>query len=285
MFGKPKKTKRIFRRIVLLFILGLTALLAWSMLFGRLVPFVPWTFAYGKSETDKAMVYYRREASTAAFARIDALVAETETFHHLSFEKKPEIFVCESDAAYRRITGTNARFVTMPFRGRIYVSPRAESDYLEKRIQFKTYIKHELSHALLYQHMSIIHTLFYPAWFMEGMAMVSAEQVGADGYLTYEKVRETLREGYFVEPNDWGTILTSKGESVRSCPLAHKFWFIYAEFALIIRDMMTRHGQEKVLQFMKNSLSGDPFDVQFQRHFGTSIEEVFATYRRGGRTS
>ncbi len=257
----------------------LLLLLAWSLFFGRLSPFVPWVLLSDQMATKRAIIYHYRPESTKAFADIDSHVAAVERYHRLKFRRKPEIVVARSDRAYEWITGTGVRFVTTPLRGRIQVSPRAEADYLGGRIRFDTYIRHELSHALLYQNMTFLHTLTYPGWFMEGLAMVSAGQVGTDGYFTYEKAFETLKAGYFVEPYDWGTAIRGKGRSVTECPLANKYWFIYSEFALIVRDLMETYGEEKFFRFVKSSLDGEPFDDQFRAHFGTTFPDFLERYR------
>lgn len=260
-------------------VLALLLWLAWSLFFGRLSPFVPWVLGSDQVIMKRAVVFHCREESTRAFADIDAHVTSVEKYHQLKFRRKPEIVVCRSDWAYRQITGTRARFVTTPFRGRIHVSPRAEADYLHGRIRFDTYIRHELSHALLYQNMTLRHTLTYPGWFMEGLAMVSSGQVGTDGYFTYEKAFETIKAGYFVEPDDWGTVIRGKGPSVTDCPLANKWWFIYSEFALIVRDLMETYGEEKFFRFVKRSLEGEPFEDQFSAHFGASLSDFLERYR------
>ncbi len=178
-----------------------------------------------------------------------------------------------SDTKYKNYTGTRARYVTQPLYGRIFISNRAKNDYRNKKIHFYTYLKHELSHSILYQNMSLLRSLTYPAWIMEGLAMYSANQVGTDGYYTYEQTEEKIHEGYFVEPDDWGTILSAKGESVINCKLENKYWFIYSEFALIIRNLIDQYGQDHSIEFIKGTLTNKDFNQVFIISFKISFEE------------
>ncbi|MCX6238730.1 MAG: hypothetical protein NTY07_14395 [Bacteroidia bacterium] len=241
-------------------------------LFGRLFPFSPLIIGFEKKEYRNAIIYYHKTDSVHEFSSIDTIIETVEKFHRLKFKKKVQIFLTASDKEYKRFTGTTARFVTQPLEGRIFVSYRAKTEYRNKKIQFDTYIKHELSHSVLYQNMSLIRSLSYPAWFMEGIAMYSAKQVGTDGYYSYDQTKEKIGEGYFVEPNDWGTIISSKGESVINCKLENKYWFIYSEFALIVNDLIIQGGEDKFIDFLKGTLNKKDFDLLFKNTYERSFE-------------
>lgn len=62
--------------------------------------------------------------------------------------------------------------------------------------------------------------------------MYSAKQVGTDGYYSFEQTKEKIKAGYFVEPDDWVAIITSKGKSVVNCKLENKYWFTYQLYQL-----------------------------------------------------
>jgi hypothetical protein len=255
-----RRYKKKIRNSILIILL---IFFVYSLLFGRLFPFSPLIVGFEKKEYKNALVFYHKTDSINEFSSIDSIIEEVERFHSLRFKKK---------VRYKRYTGTTARFVTQPLDGRIFISNHAKIEYRNNKIQFYTYLKHELSHAILYQNMSLIRSLSYPKWFMEGIAMYSARQVGTDGYYNYEQTKEKIKEGYFVEPGDWGTIISSPGESVINCKLDNKYWFIYSEFALIINELIIQYGEDKLIDFIKDSLTNKDFYQLFKITFGQSFE-------------
>jgi hypothetical protein len=261
------------RKIILTAILVIVGILVYQLLYGRLFPFSPVVSGFKKHQHQRATIYYQ-SADISRFGFIDSLVQVAEQFHQLAFKRKVEIFVCDSDRTYHRYTGTNARFVTVPVYGRIFVSAQAVDDYENQKIHLDIYLKHELSHSLLYQNMSIFHSLKYPGWFMEGLATYSAGQMGVDGYLTPEETAAKIREGCFVEPKDWGTIISSRGKSVKECPLENKYHFIYSEYALIIKDLVQLQGEEILQGFLRRSIQ----DKDFYRLFLETYKIDFDSY-------
>ena len=271
-----KQYKKDIRKGVLLAFL---VFLVYLFLFGRLFPFSPIIIGFEKKEFNNGIVYYHKTDNINEFLSIDSIIEGVERFHKLTFNKKVKIILTESDKEYKRYTGTTARFVTQPLEGRIFISNRAKIEYRNKEIQFNTYLRHELSHSILYQNMSFRRSLSYPTWFMEGVAMYSANQVGTDGYYDYEQTKKKIEEGYFVEPNDWGTIISKKGESVKNCNLKNKYWFIYSEFALIIQDLINQFGEDQLINFLTVSLNEKSFYKLFNNTFGQSFDDYIKNYR------
>jgi len=257
-------------------------LLVYLFLFGRLFPFSPIIIGFEKKEFDKAIIYYHQTDNLNEFLSFNDVIEGVERFHRMKFKKKVKIFLTESDKEYKRYTGTTARFVTQPIEGRIFISNRAKTEYRNEKIQFYTYLEHELSHSILYQNMSFIRSLSYPTWFMEGFAMYSAKQVGTDGYYSYQQTKEKISEGYFVKPEDWGTIISKKGESVINCKLENKYWFIYSEFALIINDLVIQFGEDQVIDFLEKSLHETDFYKLFNTTFGQSFNDYINDFKTIG---
>lgn len=270
------------RKILLTAVLIIFGILVYQLLYGRLFPLSPFVTGFNKQEYQRAIIYYQ-SADISRFGSIDSLVQAMEQSHQLTFGRKVEIFICDTDRQYHSYTGANARFITMPIYGRIFVSARAADDYQNLRIYLDTYLKHELSHSLLYQNMSLFHSLQYPGWFMEGLATYSAGQMGVDGYLTPRETAAKIREGYFVEPKDWGTLLSSKGKSVKECPLENKYQFIYSEFGLIIQDLIQSCGEEKFSEFLKKSLQNKNFYELFQESYGKDFDSYIKNFKAKGK--
>ncbi|MCB0628242.1 MAG: hypothetical protein R2824_30440 [Saprospiraceae bacterium] len=136
-----------------------------------------------------------------------------------------------------------------------------------------TYLKHELSHLLLYQNMSLKKVISYPQWFIEGVAVYSSNQFGLDGYPSIAETYKKINEGNFVQPEDWGSVFSSKGASVKNCSVPQKYKFIYAEFGCIINDLVATYGRDNFLKFMKQSLNQNDFYALFYQTYGKGFSE------------
>jgi hypothetical protein len=269
--------KRIVLGLILAILCGTALLLVW----GRLAPLSPWIVGFEHRESSKAMVYYHQGTSLLKLAMIDSLIEQVESWHRLTFKTKPRILLCGSDREYRRIAGRRARFVVFPPHGRLYVSASALRDANEGRIHFDVYLAHELSHALLYQNMSSWRALSYPGWLLEGIAVRSSDQMGVDGYLTKEAATDTIRKGYFVPPDDWGTIVTKQKKSITDLPLENKMWFIYAEFGCLVDRLIGTYGKDPFLRFLNATLTESDYQKSFKNAFGVGFEEFLRLFRDG----
>ena len=87
---------------------------------------------------------------------------------------------------------TRARFYAYP-NGRLVVAPWAVDESEKGIISLEIYIKHELSHVLLYQNMSFVAAYYYPQWLMEGIAVYSTNQMGTSWYPDKIKTYEIIK--------------------------------------------------------------------------------------------
>jgi len=266
--------QKIFLAAILIF----AGILLYQFLAARLLPYSPVIIGFHRQDYRRVQIYYQAQ-DISPFWSIDSLVQAVERSHSLIFRRKVEIFICTSDRQYRRYTGSAARFITTPLYGRIFISARAFRDTVKGIIHLDTYLKHELSHSLLYQNMSLLHSLRYPGWFMEGLATYSAGQMGVDGYLNPAETAAKIGEGYFAEPVDWGTVISSKGKTVTEITLENKFFFIYAEFALIISDLIQNYGKERLKELLMRSLDERDFDKLFFQIYRIDFESYIKRFR------
>ena len=267
------------KKLIIGTVLLIIAVIIYSFLWGRLFPFSPIIIGFEQKEFNKAIIYYRKDTDISKFIIIDNLINEVEDFHQLKLKKKVKIFIFNSDKEYTRHTGKKTRFVAFPLYGRIFVSGKAKTESEEGKIHLDVYLKHELSHSLLYQNMSLYHSCYYPGWLLEGTAVYSANQMGVDGYFTKEETFDKIRNGYFLNPDDWGTLLKPQKESVNNFPLANKYWFIYSEFACLVDDMIQNYGKEKFLQYMSELLKEKDDKKAFQRIFGIEFNKYVDDFK------
>ena len=109
---------------------------------------------------------------------------------------------------------------------------------------------------------------------MEGLAVYSANQLGVDNYLSKQETYDKINKEIFVEPKDWGTLLTTKGETVEAYNSKDKYFFIYSEYGCIVDDLIEIYGKEKFIFFVKESLKADQFYVLFKETY----KRDFAAY-------
>jgi len=258
-------------------------------LWGPLFPLSPIIIGFDQKEFAGATIYYHQgtDISKLINVNIDKLIKETEDFHQLKFQKKVEIIICNSDNELARLTGgCKSLFVTTPVYGRIFISSKAKNEIKEKKINYLVYLKHELSHSLLFQNMSLYRSQYYPGWLMEGIAVYSSNQMGVDGYYTKEETFVKIKEGYFLNPEDWGTtLLKRQGLNVINFPLANKYRFIYSEFACIVDDLIQKYGKEKFNQFFIALLKNGHDNQIFQQIYGIEFNNYLDDFRNECRVS
>ena len=268
------------KKILFITVLILLAAITYNFLYGRLVPFSPIIIGFEKKEFGKAIIYYHKGTDITKFSTIDSLMNEAEDFHQLKFKTKVKIFVLNSDKEYTRYTGQKARFVTFPLYGRIFVSGRARKEYEVGKIHLLVYLQHELSHSLLFQNMSLYRSQYYPGWLLEGTATYIANQRGVDEYLSKEQAFSKIREGYFINPDDWSTtLLKPQSKSVKYFPLPNKFMFIYSEFACLVDDIIKRYGKERFLLYLTTLLKEKDDKRVFLKIFGIEFKQYLDEFK------
>jgi hypothetical protein len=250
----------------------------YSFLRGRLFPFSPVIIGFEQKELNRAIIYYHPGTDIFQLSIIDNLINEVEEFHQLKFKKKVKIFIYNSDKDYTRHTGHKTRFVTIS--GSIFVSGKAKKESENGKIHLDVYLRHELSHSLLFQNMSLYRSQYYPGWLLEGTATYSANQMGVDGYFTKEETLNKIKDGYFLHPDDWSTsLLKPQSKNVKNFPLPNKYWFIYSEFACLVDDLIQNYGKDKFLQYLTVLLKENDDKKAFQNIFGIEFNKYLFYFR------
>jgi hypothetical protein len=163
----------------------------------------------------------------------------------------------------------------MPVRGRVFVSPRAISQSERGEIHLDTYLRHELSHALLFQHLGWSGMLGLPPWFEEGLATLSSNQIGVDGYFDREHVIAWWRLGRAVPPSQYRSRWEDSGATM-SLPDGERFLFLFAQHALLVDDLIARRGRPKFQSLLGRLLRGEEMGKAFQAEYETSPDSYFS---------
>ena len=253
---------------------------AYHCVHGRLLAFMPGIIGFECQEFSLARVYYHKGADLGALDNIDQWIEGVERSHGMKFAKRLDILLCSSDSEYTRLSGSRARFCSMPVHGRICVSHRAQEDARAGTIHLGVYMRHEMSHSILYQNMRWWMPLECPNWLLEGLAVFHAGQRGVDGYFTRDQVREKMREGHFLNPLDYVSILWGGSPAFKEFALPDKWWFIYSEMACFIEDLIQFRGEDNFRLFLGGVLQGQEVAEAFQSVYGKTIDSEVEEFRK-----
>lgn len=123
-------------------------------------------------------------------AALPAAIARVEAGHYLPFAKAPRVYVCGSDACFKRYVLTPKLSAAVVPDNRLILSPNLDG---RESHRLPTLLTHELAHLHLGQRIGHYHSSL-PVWFHEGWASLTAEGGGAE-YATDAKVFEAIRAG------------------------------------------------------------------------------------------
>jgi hypothetical protein len=238
---------------------------------------LPWAPGFDRVESARAVVFHhteRRDAASGVAQIIDGLIAQVESFHGLTFRMRPEVFIMSSDAEYRRLSGGSARVRALPVRGRVFISPRAMSQSEREEIHLDTYLRHELSHSLLHQHLGWSGMLGLPPWFEEGLATLSADQLGVDGYFDRHQVVAWWRAGRVVPPSQYQSHWNDT-DATMSLPDSERFLFLYSQYAMLVEDLISKGGRPRFQSLLERLLHGEAMNDAFHEEYGASPDSNF----------
>lgn len=259
-----KKTKLAIIGIVIIF----TLIFSYQLLWGKLFSYSPAKIDFMKHDFSNVVVYVQNGTTYYDYKSIDTLISVIETFHGLKFIRKPEIlFFCDSNSYLQRSI-TNARFYAYP-NGSLVVSPWAVQEALDGKISMNIYLRHELSHTLLYQHMEFtVAYLFFPRWLLEGIAVYSTNQMGTSWYPSKEETYNYIRQGNFLPPEYFNT----KREDEVKLDVKFKSTFMFSEFACIVDYLIESYGKEKFMQYTTQLLRSYHPNKTFKEVYGIDFE-------------
>lgn len=123
-------------------------------------------------------------------AVLPAAVARVEAAHYLPFARQPRVYVCGSDACFRRYVLTPKLSAAVVPDNRLILSPNLDGSESHR---LPALLTHELAHLHLGQRIGHYHSTL-PVWFHEGWASLTAEGGGAE-YATDARVYEAIRSG------------------------------------------------------------------------------------------
>jgi hypothetical protein len=268
----------IRKRVLAISILSAIALaigaLVYLFLWGKLFPFSPIIVGFSKHELSNATIYVQNGAVYDDYQRIDTLIPAVESFHELPFKRKPRIFIFRDRNSYLQRSISQARFCAF-YNGSIVISPWALTEAKEGTISLEIYLKHELSHVLLFQNKGILTAYRYPKWLLEGIAVYSANQMGTSWYPGKEETYRLIRQGNFMPPGYFET----RKEGQVGLQVPYRKTFMYSEFACLVDYLVATGGKGKFLSYMKTLLHKDNQERAFKELYGIDFDRFLLNFK------
>ncbi len=244
------------------------------LLWGKLFPYSPIILGFDKYELNNTIIYVQQGAKFNEFTRLDTLTKSVESFHELQFINKPKIFIFKDNESYYQRSVSKARFCAFSS-GTLIISPWAIKEDKQGIISLEIYIKHELSHILIYNYTGFLGEFRYPNWLLEGIAMYSVNQMGTSFYPNIEDTYKAIRTGNFMPPEYFKT---DKEDEVK-INIKHKIAFIYSEFGCIVDYLVKTYGKEKFIKYFKSLLEENDNDKQFRKVYSKDFNEVIFEFK------
>jgi hypothetical protein len=126
-------------------------------------------------------------------AVLPAAVARVEAAHYLAFARTPRVYVCGSDACFKRHVLTPRLSAAVVPDNRLILSPKLDG---AERARLPALLTHELAHLHLGQRIGHYHSTL-PVWFHEGWATLTAGGGGAE-FIRDDQVLADVRAGQLV---------------------------------------------------------------------------------------
>jgi hypothetical protein len=126
-------------------------------------------------------------------AALPAAIAKVEAAHYLPFARLPRVYVCGSDACFKRYVLTPKLSAAVVPDNRLILSPNLDGRESQR---LPALLAHELAHLHLGQRIGHYHSTL-PVWFHEGWASLTADGGGAE-YASDARVFEAIRAGQRV---------------------------------------------------------------------------------------
>lgn len=265
-----KKLKYFAIALFLIFFIVLVYMLLW----GKLFPYSPIIIGFDKHELNNTIIYVQQGAKFNEFTRLDTLTKSVESFHELKFINKPKIFIFKDNESYYQRSVSKARFCAFSS-GALIISPWALKEDKQGIISLDIYIKHELSHILIYNYNGFLGEFRYPSWLLEGLAMYSVNQMGTSFYPSIEDTYKAIRDGNFMPPEYFKT---NKEDEV-NINVEYKIAFIYSEFGCLVDYLVNTYGKEKFIKYIKALLEENDNDKQFKKVYSRNFSDVILEFK------
>jgi hypothetical protein len=264
--------------------------LFYGLAFGPLFAFSPVKFGFDELRLARCSIFYPRGTTPdRAYSKLDDLMAEAERFHGLSFKKRVRVIVCATNPQYRRFSLASGNACTSPTGAVIYVRPSIADATYPPRVghengklillppantakrDLASFLKHELSHAILYQNTTLWKAMKINRWLEEGLAIYFGN---AHHYYARQELRSLAIDDAF-----WFNLVDEEAEPT-GIPDTIRHFFSYGVYGDFARFLIETYGRDAFLGYVREYIQGPGNEeALFLTRFGISLNDAVARFR------
>ncbi len=244
-------------------ILIIIGLICFYLVFGPLMPAMPFKPGLQEMKTDRAFVYARNvESLDPSYNDIDSYMAMAEKFHGMKFKRPVRFYVMSSKLASRWYTpclNPNIKGLAFFTGDIIYIAS------IDRAYPMKSYLMHELSHALLYQNASFASKLRMHRlpWVMEGAAVA----FGGPDYMGNKEFTERFAKFKVKTSGDEGLPFDN--------PKQFSSGLLYPVYGDFTKYLIEKYGEKKYQKFLERFIEDpDQPHVIAKEIFGSDLHNL-----------
>ncbi|KPL07495.1 hypothetical protein AMJ86_04355 [bacterium SM23_57] len=266
-------------------------IIVYAFLYGPLLPFSPIQPGFSKETLSRCDILWSNDSCIPEeYYAIDSLIAETEKFHHLTYAKRITIVLCSTAKQHKRFSMSGGHANTALTGTVIYVNPSIYNALYPPIIQLNksdifftkgrgnikrdipSFLKHELSHALLYQNTTFAKARKIKSWLEEGLAVYFGNP---HHYYRGDEFKQlAIDRGYFFD-------LFDNQKDAYFVPPEIKFYFKYGAYGAFMEYLVDSKGMDAVLNFTHEYIKSPHKESQlFQYYFNTTMDSALEGFRK-----
>jgi len=286
---------KIRKTIGLALLIVVTAIFIYGFLCGPLFPFSPIKPGFAELNLTRCTIVYPKNTKISPeYGTVDDLIGETEQFHNLQFKKRIQIIVCATNEQCKRFSMTGGHACTIQTGTVIYIRPSIQETTYPPKITIERgsiilqppvvethrdltgFLKHELSHAILYQNTSILKAIRIKRWLEEGLAVY----FGNPHHYYHGSEFRTLA----IDQGCFFNLLDEQAEP-EGIPQDIKYYFMYGAFYEFMNYLIQTYGVDSVLTYTHEYIKAPGMeDPLFRSLFGINLENELERFQQHIRT-
>ena len=238
--------------------------------FGPLFPWSPWKPGYDHVRLVRADVYYPTgHTLPEPYRDFDALIAQSEANLQFTSPKRITVVLTKDWSDFLRfqvlVRGHGVAAVTLATGTEIYVSPKLD----EKQLDHREYLLHELGHALMNQHQSMLNGYRQAKvyWLAEGVCVWNGQQ---KSYFT--------RDEFLAEAKHTKLLPVMDGTNIGNMRFAYPTWRYFIEY------LIAKKGRDQFQQFLLQAKDQPQnwralFNQTYQQSFEDAVNNFETTLK------
>jgi hypothetical protein len=198
-------------------------------------------------------------------------MAQVEAAHYLAFASSPRVYVCGTDACFKRYVLTPKLSAAVVPDNRLFLSPNLDG---KERSRLPALLTHELAHLHLGQRIGHYNSSL-PVWFHEGWASLTANGGGAE-FVTDAQTQAAIRAGRWVNLS----LRDAPGKRHRAASSNLSVFEFYRQSMLLVGWLKTQ-DETRFRQLALAVQDNADFEIAFWDIYGQAPASKLAGYYEG----